>query len=257
MWRWICCALCLLPLLAQPGRDCPGGAAAPEIAKGVRAFKNAQYADAVAHFRAAVDQDANCTPARLYLATAYMQQYIPGADSPDNQQMAASAREQFEAVLEKEPENEAALASMASLYFNMKKLDAAETWYKRMIAVNPESKEAYYTLGVIAWTRTFQPIQAARTEAGMKPEDPGPVEGDDLRGKYLAVVQQGIDDLGRAIEIDPQYDDAMAYMNLVWREKADLEGSRAEYDEDVAKANVWFQKAMDTRKTKAAPGRQM
>jgi tetratricopeptide (TPR) repeat protein len=143
----------------------------------------------------------------------------------------------------------------ATLFFNMEKPDAAETWFKRLIAVNPDSKQAYYTLGVIAWTRVFQPMQAAREKIGMKPEDPGPLKDDDgrsdLRAKYLPVVQEGMDDLDKALALDPQYDDAMAYMNLLWREKADLEDSRQAYEDDAGKANVWFQRVLEIRKAKA------
>ena len=256
MLRWMSVLLCLAPLHAQSGQVCPGSPAVPEITQGVRAFKNAQYAAAVSHLRAAVDLDGNCLAARLYLATAYMQQYIPGADSPDNQQMAASAREQFAAVLDQEPENTLAMASLASLFFNMKRFDGAETWYKRLIAVDPRNKEAHYTLGVIAWTRTFEQIQAARQASGMKPDDPGPIRSDDardeLRAKVLPALQNGLDDLNQALAIDPEYDDAMAYMCLLLRAKADLEESADDYKDDVAKADAWAQKAIETRKIKAS-----
>ena len=43
----------------------------------------------------------------------------------------------------------------------------------------------------------------------------------------------------------------MAYLNLLYRAKADLENSPQGYRDDVAKADVWFQKVIDTRKTKA------
>src|ERR1700726_1861028 len=63
--------------------------------QGVSAFRNAKYNDAVEHFKQAIDLDPTNPNARLYLATAYMQQWIPGADSPENVQMARQAREEF------------------------------------------------------------------------------------------------------------------------------------------------------------------
>jgi len=41
-----------------------------QLNKGVQAFKNAQYADAVESFKTAVELDPNFPTARLYLATA-------------------------------------------------------------------------------------------------------------------------------------------------------------------------------------------
>lgn len=155
--------------------DCRSGPAAQEMVKGIGAFKQAEYAKAVEHFRSAAELDAGCTNARFYLATAYMQQYIPGLDSAENQAMAVAAKEQFDSVLKQEPDNEFALASLASLCFNQKKFDEATTWYKRLVLVEPDNKEAFYTLGVMAWQRSIEPLQEARQKLGMKPDDPGPM----------------------------------------------------------------------------------
>src|SRR5215471_4815971 len=146
-----------------------------QLNKGVQAFKNAQYADAVESFKTAVQLDPNFPTARLYLATAYMSQYIPGADSPENMQMAAAAHDQFRKVLEQDPKNDVAIASIASLYYNQKKFDDAKQWYEKLVAANPNNKEAYYTLGVITWSKFYPVYGAARAKLGMKPEDPGPL----------------------------------------------------------------------------------
>ena len=73
------------PLLAS---GCQKLKSRDQLNKGVQAFKNAQYADAVENFKTAVELDPTFPTARLYLATAYMQQYIPGAESPENNRMA-------------------------------------------------------------------------------------------------------------------------------------------------------------------------
>jgi len=226
-----------------------------QLNKGVQAFKNAQYPQAVERFKTAVELDPTFATARLYLATAYMQQYIPGADSPDNMQMANAAQEQFQKVLDQDPKNELAVASIASLYFNEKKLDEAQKWNEKLVQLNPKDKEAYYTLGVIAWTKTFQPRMEVRAKLGMKPEDPGPIKDkkarEELAAKNGPIVEEGIKDLDKALQLDPEYDDAMAYENLLYREKADIEDSVEAYKADTAKADEWVQKSLDTRKIKA------
>jgi hypothetical protein len=55
----------------------------------------------------------------------------------------------------------------------------------------------------------------------------------------------------KALEIDKEYDDAMAYVNLLIRERADLDDSADEYKKDVETADNWVQKAMQTKKVKA------
>src|SRR5262247_3557249 len=80
---------------------------------GVQSFKNAQYEKAVESFKQAVELEPEFSTARLYLATAYMQQYIPGAESPENKQMAQMAHEHFMKVLEQTPNDKVAMASIA------------------------------------------------------------------------------------------------------------------------------------------------
>jgi tetratricopeptide (TPR) repeat protein len=221
----------------------------------VQAFKSAQYPQAVECFKTAVNYDPTFATARLYLATAYMQQYIPGADSPENMQMATAAYDQFQKVLAQDPKNELAVASIASLLFNEKKLDDANQWYLKLVSLNPKNKEAFYTLGVIAWTKALVSDGEARAKLGMKPDDPGPLKDKKVRtvvaSKNGPIVDQGIKDLDKSLQIDPEYDDAMAYENLLYRQKADLEDSADAYKKDIDKANAFFQKTIDTRKIKA------
>ena len=50
--------------------------------RALSAFKNAQFPQAVEHFKTAVELEPEFSTARLYLAVAYMQQYVPGSESP-------------------------------------------------------------------------------------------------------------------------------------------------------------------------------
>lgn len=223
---------------------------------GVQAFKSAQYSQAVNFFKEATDLDPDWSVPRLYLAMSYMSQWIPGAESPENSKFAQSAMDQFLKVLEKDPKNEIATASIASIYFNQKNFEKAEEWNRKLIALKPDSKEAYYTLGVIAWTKWVAVDLAAKAKMGMRRED-GPLkdkvgktktEKEELKAKWIPILDQGIADEQKAIQIDPNYDDAMAYMNLLIRYKADLADTPEEYKKQTAIADEWVNKAMEARK---------
>ena len=226
-----------------------------QLNRGVQAYKSAQYPQAVENFKTAVQLDPNFPTARLYLATAYMSQYIPGADSPENVQMAQAAHDQFSKVLEQDPKNDVAIASIASLYYNQKKFDDAKQWYEKLIAINPNSKEGYYTLGVIAWSKWYPVYGAARAKLGMKPEDPGPIKDkkvkEELKAQWLPIINDGLKNLEKALEIDKEYEDSMAYMNLLTRERADLDDTAEQYKKDIDTADNWVQKALQTKKIKA------
>ena len=248
-------ALAAVAVLAFATTGCEKLKARDNLNRGVQAYKSAQYTQAVEMFEKAVQLDPNFPTARLYLAMAYYMQYIPGAESPENQQMADHALEQFQKVLAQEPKNDVATQSIASIYFNEKKWDDAEQWYRKATELNPKNKEGFYTLGVIAWTRWYRPWAEARAKLGMKPEDPGPIKDkkvrEELKAQYLPVITAGLDNLQKALEIDKEYDDAMAYVNLLIRERADLDATPDEYKKDVETADNWVQKAMQTKKIKA------
>jgi tetratricopeptide (TPR) repeat protein len=237
------------------GTSCQKLKSRDELNKGVQAFKNAQYPVAVEHFKTAVELDPAFPTARLYLATAYMQQYIPGAESPENTQMAKAAYDQFMKVLEQDPKNEVALASIASLYLNQKKWDDAQQWYEKLVAINPKNADAYYSIGFISWSKWYPAYGTARANLGMKQEDPGPIKDKkvkaELKEKYGTVIDGGLKALDKALEINPEYDDAMAYENLLVRERADLSDSADEYKKQTEIADAWVQKALATKKAKA------
>ena len=100
-------------ILALAGTGCTKLRARDHLNKGVQAYRNAQYPNAVEHFKQAVELDPAFPTARLYLATAYMMQYIPGAESPENMKMAQAAHDQFLKVLEQNPKDDVAIASIA------------------------------------------------------------------------------------------------------------------------------------------------
>lgn len=254
-----------LAVLSLVATGCEKLKARDHLNKGVQAFKSAKYSQAVDHFKEAVQLDPEFPTARLYLATAYMSQYIPGADSPENQQNADAAEREFLKVLEQDPKNTVAISSLASLHYNQasgtdqakkaQQFEEARQWYSKLAEVEPTNKEAYYSLGVITWGKWYPELMGARAKLGMKPEDPGPIKDQkirqELKAKWGPVVEEGIQNLQKALEIDPEYDDAMAYMNLLIRERADLAESPEEYKKDVQTADNWVQKALETKKIKA------
>src|SRR5579859_4495325 len=107
-------AAAILVMLSATG--CDKLRARDQLNKGVASYKNNQFEQAIDHFKEAVALDPGLKNAKLYLATAYAQQYIPGLDSPDNVQNANLAIEQFQSVLEQDPKNINSIKGIASLY---------------------------------------------------------------------------------------------------------------------------------------------
>lgn len=247
------------------GVGCDRLRARDQLNKGVQSYRSAQYDAAIEHFKNAVKFDPNLSVARLYLATAYAQQCVPGVDTPENTRNCNQAIDEFKKQLEKNPGDIGSLKGIASLYFNMasgatkpedklKYLDQAKDFHSQVIKSDPSDPEAYYSVAVIDWTEAYKRRMDAKTGASIKADEPIKDKKlcAELQGKNQQAVQEGIDDLNKALELRKDYDDAMAYLNLLFREKADLEcGDPDARKQDLATADDWVKKTMETKKAKA------
>jgi len=238
------------------GTGCSKLQARDHLNKGVQAYKNSKFEQAIDHFQKAVALDPTLINARLYLATAFAQQYIPGADTPDNNRFAEQAIDEYKIVLQKDPRNINSIKGIAYLYLQQKKFDLAKEYYKKASAVDPNDPEPYYSVAVIDWTQTYVPRQEERAKLGMKPEDSLPAKDKKvcaaMKDRNTADVQEGIDNLTKALQLRPDYDDAMAYMNLMYRERADIQCTDpAARSADLKTADEWVDKTMATKKAKA------
>jgi tetratricopeptide (TPR) repeat protein len=225
-----------------------------QLNKGVASYKNARYEQAIEHFKDAVELDPSLQNAKLYLAAAYVAQYIPGVDSPENLQNANGAIAQYKSVLEQDPKNVNSMKGIAGLSLQMKKFDDAKAYYRKAIDLDPNDPEAYYSIGVIDWTMAFQPRMEERAKMGLRPDEPLKDKRAcaKLREKDGPAIQDGIDNLNKALSLRQDYDDAMAYMNLMYREKADRECDQPDQRAaDLKTADEWVDKAMAAKKAKA------
>ncbi len=229
-----------------------------QLNKGVQAYRAAQYEAAIEHFKNAVDLDSDLKVAKLYLATAYAQQYVPGVDTPDNVRNAQLAIDEYKKVLENDPKSVNSLKGIAFLYMQQKKFDQAREYYKKAIDADPNDPEIYYSVGVIDWSQSYKDAADLKAANSMKVDDELKGKGsqkwcDQLKEKDGPIIDEGTKMLQTAIEKRQDYDDAMAYLNLIYRRKAnDMTCDDAQARADLKKqADDWSEKAMTARKKKA------
>jgi tetratricopeptide (TPR) repeat protein len=238
-----------------------------QLNKGVKSYKDNHYEQAIDHFQQAVQLDPSLINARMYLATAYVSQYIPGVDSPDNLRTAEDAIKEYQTVIDMNPSREQKVNSakgIAYLYLNQKKWDDAKKYYRMASDLDPNDPEPYHSVGVIDWTAAYQPRMEKRAGLGMKPDEHLSAKNKDqkkvceeLKTQNAAAIQEGIDSLNKAIQLRSDYDDAMAYMNLMYRERADVEcDDEAARAEDLKTADHWVDETMRVKKAKAEKAAQ-
>jgi len=231
--------------------DCDKLKARDKLNKGVQAYKAAQFDLAVEDFKQAKDLDPKLTNARLYLATAYASQYIPGAPSDENLNMGKQAISEFQEILKDDSNNLGAIDGIGSILysmganpFNEKILEDSKQYHLRHIQVKPEDPEPYYWIAVIDWSIAYRHNNEMREEynktakKAIRETDPMPPKlAKEYAEKYGSLITEGIDYAQKAMDHRQQYDDAMAYLSLLYRRKADTETSAQGQDADNKEAD--------------------
>lgn len=237
-----------------------------DLNKGVGAFKNGQYDTAIEFFKQARDLDPSLMNARLYLATAYASQYIPGAPSDANMKLGNQAITEFKDVLNIDPNNLSAIDGIGSMVYQMagtpydaKKFEESKTYHQKHIELKPNDPEPYYWVGVIDWMvsqRVGLELRADYNKNNIKKQvkDTEPLPAA-VRADYVAkcgpMVDEGIAALQKATQVKPDYDDALAYLNLLYRRKADMVESAEERDNLQKQADDLVDKVKEIKQRRA------
>jgi tetratricopeptide (TPR) repeat protein len=223
--------------------------------RGVESYKSAHYEQAIEYFRKATELDPTLPMAKTYLATALSQSVVPGITTPENLNIANQALKIFQELLDTNPHDVNSMKQIAAIYFSTKDLAKAEEWQKKVLVEDPNDPEAAYTIGVIDWTVSHQNKLNALQAAGLNDDGKGNAkapkkEMEPLAKENAPLVGEGLKYLTMAVTLNPTYDDAMQYLNLIYRNKADVDyGDAKAVSEDLAQAENWTTKAMGQRKT--------
>lgn len=260
LWRTILICIALLAIIesrnaALVARQQDASAQSIEARKwlndGVQAYKHGDTSEAIEDFQKATELDPSLVNAQLYLATAYSAQYIPGAPSPENIQCAQRVLQGFKSILDAYPDNLSAIDGAGSILYNMAgspfdpdKMEESKSYHQRHIELRPEDPEPYYWIGVIDWSLAYRGNREMRADYNktapkiIQDEEPMPATpASQFQQKYGEIVAEGMENLKKAIDLHPDYDDAMAYLNLLYRQKADMELSAAGRESDIKMAD--------------------
>jgi hypothetical protein len=153
---------------------------------------------------------------------------------------------------------------MSGQPFNPAKFQESKTYHQKHIELKPNDPEPYYWIGVIDWTLAFRANAELRTAYNKDHINKQIKEGDALpavvRTDYVAkdgqLVDEGITYLQKAIAIKPDYDDAMAYLNLLYRRKADMVESADERASYQKQADALVDKVKEIKQKRAEQPQQ-
>jgi tetratricopeptide (TPR) repeat protein len=237
-----------------------------EIKKGNEFFKAGQYEPALASYQEALRLDPGETKIYMNIGLAYMGQYQPGSKHARDLEIAQKAIDYLEKfvqaypedkkaqkareflvsmylatdryddaikfyqeMLKTNPKDSKAMSSIAQMYFKKGDFDTAVVWLKKRLEVEGNNPEVYYLIGVQAWDRSYN-------FPDLNPEQ---------RAK---IVEEGMQALNKALEIKPDYFEAISYINLLYREKAKIETDPAKKKEFTEAADKFLAQALEMRK---------
>jgi tetratricopeptide (TPR) repeat protein len=245
---------------SAPSGKTPAQSAAREALNvGIEQFRNGQYEKAIDAFKDAKRFDPELLNARLYLATACASEYIPGDPSDQNKENGQLAVAEFGDVLALDPANLSAMDALGSLEFqiagspfNRELFLESKSYFQKHISLKPSDPEPHYWTGVIDWTLAFRSNAELRKTLKESEADPLPPS---LHAKYSIecgeTIEEGINSLKKALSLRPDYDDAMAYLNLLYRRKADVVDNQRDRDALLDMADDLVEKVKEI-KTKTA-----
>ncbi len=255
-------ALTLL-LLTLPG--CDKFRSKALIRTGNALYKAQQYDEALKKYLEAQQLDPGEVRLDKFVAMGYMALYNPGSTHPKDQEALQQAIEHFQKYLKARPDDEKAAKYLVTTYMNGQKYDEAidyfkgfmEThpndaqavatiamlyarkgdfensmeWQKKRAELEPTNADVFYTMGVTCWDKSYHTVPEAMTP-----------------DKRREIIDFGMQQLQKALQLKPDYYEAMFYINLLYREQAKLETDPKKRDELVAKAVEWQQKGLELRK---------
>jgi tetratricopeptide (TPR) repeat protein len=225
-----------------------------KMKQGVDAYNNGDFKTAIDHFTSAAALEPSNPNPKLFLANALMRDCYT-QEGPTDTRLLSAARQQYQEVLARDANNKQAVAGMTALAIDAKQFREAHELAQKLTTIDPNDKTAWYTIGVLDWTIVYPEYLRAKQAAGGKQEEyriPDASARDTVRNQYLPQVEEGIRALTKALSLDPEYNQAMAYLNLLFRIEAGIWEDPALAQALIVKADTWVSKAIETKRKRAS-----
>lgn len=262
--------LALLLLTAPVLSGCNKVRARVELKKGNAFYQQESYAKALPQFQKGIELDPAATFAWRSVGLSALALYRPGDANQQNREYERVAIEAFEKYLEDYPNDAKVHEYLLTMYVNSKQYDKAMAYIDRQIQEQPEKQGELEAMKVSVLTQTGQLEQAAQLATKVSPEkrpemlySVGVSAWDKARNDTSLdnagrekMVDLGLSSMKQALDIRPEYFEAMVYYNLLYRQKADVTLDEAKKQEYMALANQWRDKAVALRKKSQAAAAQ-
>ena len=154
-----------------------------------------------------------------------------------NANRTSQAIDYFRNYLTAHPADLEAVKSIATLYAKQGDFNESLNWYQKITLLDSKNPEAFYIFGVVCYEKVSK----------NPPADPA---------QKMEIINRGKEALHHAIDMKPDYAEAMAYLNLLWRQQAlvDALTDPVKAQADVAQADAIRNKTMQIFAARKAAG---
>jgi tetratricopeptide (TPR) repeat protein len=261
--------LCLMAALtlALSSLGCAKIQARMEIKAANEAYQKEDYAGALPHYKRARVIDPSFADLDRLVGYSEIGLYVPDDKTPGNEAHADAAIVELNNYLRKRPDDRIARDALINMYLNANRtsqaidyfrnylqghpadLEAVKSiatlyakqgdfneslnWYQKITLLDAKNPEAFYIFGVVCYEKV----------AKNPPADPA---------QKLDIINRGKAALEHAIEMKQDYSEAMAYLNLLWRQQALMETDPLKAQADIAQADAIRNKAIQIYQQKKA-----
>lgn len=255
-WRWLT-ALAALALLTS---GCQRIQARAELKQGNALYAEGRYDEALGRFRRGLELDPSAAFAWRSVGFAAVALHRPGDHGAENERHADAAVEAFHEYLRSHPGDQEIEEYLLTVLLNAERYDEAIAHLERRAASGDGaagSGEAERAISRVLIEAGRLEEAFARAEAPGREPDPEVLYSIGVACWDRAANDPDLDsraageaaDLGlrataRAIELRPDYAEAMAYHNLLLRQKARLEPDPFVQQDWIAEAVQWHERAL-------------
>ncbi len=211
-----------------------------ELNEAARIYREGHFEEAEQRSRRALELDPDNKTALSFIARTIHAQYRPGVQTPENIAKAREAIEAYQRILEKDPKNEEAYKAIAYLYGAIKEDDKLRSWIAARANdpnVPPEKRaEAFVVLASKDWDCSFKMTELPSNKVTTIAEGnratvsyKKPTEQKDF-DTAQACVKRGLEEIEKAIQLDPNSESAWSYKTNLLLEAVKLAEMNGEMD---------------------------
>ena len=238
-----------------------------KIRSGNDFFKAGKYDTALAEYNQALQLDPHETKLYKNIGLAYMGLYQPGSKHPKDVEYAQKAIDNLKKYQQLHPEDKKAPELIVTMYMNAGRIDEALAFFQDYVQKHPRDTKALDTLANLYFQKAdfahgVEMMEKSMAVSGPKKETYETIAAqawdkahnfpDLTTEQRQTVITQGIDAGNKALAIDPNYGECLAFINLLYREQAKLETDNAKREADLAKADEYRNRAMELMQKKKA-----